>query len=110
MLEKQDNMQHLKVVNFKVVQFFGEDFNYKDQLLEAQLVQLHAGGEKALNDVQAVVKYTWSHCRLLRGITIVKSSNCSIVMPAINTSEQSFSALPGLKVDYNQPLESIIPW
>lgn len=54
LLEKRDE-QHSEVVN-KVVQFYDDDFNHKDHL-EAQLVQLHAGSEKVLDNVQAVFEY-----------------------------------------------------
>ena len=54
LLEKRD-VERSYVVN-EVVQFYDDDFNHKDHL-EAQLVQLHAGSEKALDDVQAVIEH-----------------------------------------------------
>lgn len=57
LLEKQD-VQRSEVVN-EVVRFYGDDFNQKDHL-EAQLAQLHAGSEKALDNVQAVLEYLQS--------------------------------------------------
>ena len=94
LLEKRD-VQRSEVVN-EMVQFYGDDFNHKDHL-EAQLAQLHAGSEKALDDVQAVLEYLQSmssaerdyYCEVIK---LVK------LMPATNaTSERSFSALHRLK-------------
>ena len=93
MLEKRD-VERSYVVN-EVVQFYDDDFNHKDHL-EAQLVQLHAGSEKALDDVQAVIE----HLQLLSTTErdyyceVIKLVKLILVMPATNaTSERSFSAL-----------------
>ena len=97
LLEKRD-VQRSEVVN-EVVQFYGDDFNHKDHL-EAQLAQLHAGSEKALDDVQAVLEYLQSMLSAERDYycEVIKLVKLILVMPATNaTSERSFSALRRLK-------------
>ena len=97
LLEKRD-VERSEVVN-EVVQFYDNDFNNKDHL-EAQLVQLHAGSEKALDDLKAVIE----HLQLLSTTErdyyceVIKLVKLILVMPATNaTSERSFSALRRLK-------------
>ena len=83
----------------EVVQFYGDNFNHKDHL-EAQLVQLHTGSEKALDDVQAVTEYLQSLSTTEKDYycDVVKLVKLILVMPATNaTSERSFSALRRLK-------------
>ena len=91
-------MECSKVLN-EVVQFYADDFNHKDHL-EAQLVQLHAGSENNLNDVQTVTEYLQSLSATERDYycEVVKLVKLILVMPATNaTSERSFSALRRLK-------------
>ena len=97
MIEKQEE-QRSEVVK-EVVQFYGDDFNHKDHL-EAQLTQLHAASERALDNIQMVIEYLQSlsvterdyYCEVIKLVKLI------LVMPATNAvSEQSFSALRRLK-------------
>ena len=97
MLEKRD-FQRSEVVK-EVVEFYGDDFSHKDHL-EAQLIQLHAGSEQALDSVQTVMEYLQSLSTAERDnyCEIIKLVKLILVMPATNAvSEQSFSALRRLK-------------
>ena len=81
------------------MEFYGDDFSHKDHL-EAQLIQLHAGSEQALDSVQAVMEYLQSLSTAERDYycEVIKLVKLILVMPATNAvSEQSFSALRRLK-------------
>ena len=83
LLEKQE-VQRSEVVK-EVVQFYGDDFNHKDHL-EAQLIQLHAGSEQALDNVQTVIEYLQSLSTTERDYycEVIKLVKLILVMPATN--------------------------
>ena len=82
-------------VRKEVMVFYGDDFNHKDRL-EGQLVQLHAGSEQALVDVQTIAEYLQCSSTAERDYftEVVKLVKLILVMPATNSaSGRSFSAL-----------------